>query len=96
MNGIEDRSCFFVGSVCYKDRDNQKVFNTVSGRCEISTQIQGELPPTAWSPLWQIVIPSWSEGKSFAEIGESGMRNREQTKSSKSDIDQLVEYLQSV
>lgn len=93
MKDKEDRSCYFIGSSCYQDKDGQKIFTNQGKAGSITSEIRGELPENAWSPLWQIVIPSWSNGLTYAEIGADGMKNRESTSKGKSDIEQLANFL---
>lgn len=96
MNEVADRSCFFVGSVCYYDGKDMKIFTKQSNQCQIATDIKGVLPANAWSPLWQIVIPSWSNGLTYAEAEQEEIKNREKLIKGKSEFDLLVEYFKSL
>jgi XTP/dITP diphosphohydrolase len=96
MREVEDRSCFFVGSVCFYDGKDIKIFTKQSNLCQVATEIKGILPPNAWSPLWQIVIPSWSNGLTYAQIGQEEIKTREKLVKGKSEFDLLVEYLKSL
>lgn len=96
MDKVEVRDCYFVGSISVHDGEQQKVFSNTGNVCQLATEIKGSLPENAWSPLWQIVIPSWSNGLTYAEVGQEKMSNREKSVKGKSEIDQLVDYLKSI
>jgi non-canonical purine NTP pyrophosphatase (RdgB/HAM1 family) len=95
MKNKGDRSCYFIGSVCIHDGQSEKIFTNKGNVCQLATEIRGQLPANAWSPLWQIVIPQWSEGRTYAEVGQEGMKNREKSVKGKFEIDQLVDYLKT-
>lgn len=74
MNGIADRSCYFLDCLTYYDGEN---YHTFYGKSEgfLAHTKKGEALKRAKSNLWYVYIPSYTN-KTLAEMTEEEHKNR--------------------